>query len=418
VSKVGRVWVTLVGAGLLACGRTSQHELALRGDEPAVSAGYAGMRSSSGAPSNAGGAPSGGNGAGGTALAGGESGGTEMSRAGVGGTSGHYPPLPLGKPGWRDSTVPLCEAVHGHTLAFDVWASDVGVYALFGTDCNALAEENCDGQEGLSLQLNDGKGWQAVYDSKPAELKLSGVPTDGPALLTGFIDGNYGIYAATQHEARPFVSLPFNPDANRAPPFMVTAGLGYFIDYPDLLELSDGKWGTVATLPDNTYALWADAQVVIVSGLEQTIAVRARGEADFNLLPDVPTGDYLSVWAFGADDIWAGNAQKQIVHFDGKSWQVFETGSKDETGSGIVRLWGAPGVVYFMTFTEVGRVTLEGGAELLLKRQGPPDRFVPTGLWGRSANEVFVSFSDADAKAQRCGSAVIAWFDGTEFHRF
>lgn len=328
------------------------------------------------------------------------------------------PPLRLGKPGWRDSTEQLCEATHGRTHAFDVWASDVGVYALFGTECNALAEETCDGKEGVSLQLNDGKGWHAIYDSKPAELKLSGFPPGGPPVVTGFIDGNYGIYAATEQKALPLLVLPFNVDANRAPLFTVTAELGYYLDYPNLLELSDGKWNTVATVPTDAFALWADASTVVVSGLEQTIAVKGRDGADFNLLPDVPLGDYLSVWAFGADDIWAGNAEKQIVHYDGKSWQVFETGSKDETGSGIVRMWGAPGVVYFMTNTEVGRATLEGGAELLMKRQGPPDRFVPTGLWGRSAKEVFVAFSDEDAKKDPCGAAFIAWFDGTAFHRF
>ena len=53
-----------------------------------------------------------------------------------------------------------------------------------------------------------------------------------------------------------------------------------------------------------------------------------------------------------------------------------------------------------------------------MKRQGPPDRFVPKGLWGRSAKEVFVAFNDAEAKKEPCGSAFIAWFDGTEFHRF
>jgi hypothetical protein len=327
------------------------------------------------------------------------------------------PPLPLGEPGWKGSEEPLCESHQGGTLAFTVWADNRGVYAFFVADCDGLSSKSgCSGTKGSALQFNDGTGWQWLYQAGTSVPSLAGLP-NGPVALTGSIAGESGVFFLD--EGMPRLSLPLPADAS-ANVFGVNAELAVAKSVRDVLTYRAGEWRDTATLPFEIYDIWADAENVIAVGPDQSIFLR-QGEGKFEPLPQVPAGDYTSVWAFGSKDIWAGNSQNQLVHFDGSRWQTIETASHDATGSGIIGMWGDGGVVYFITFTEFGRAD-ELGARLIYERApsaAPSEPYLTaSSLWGRSKDEVFLTFDDAAFKDYRCGSSFIVWYDGAEFHQF
>jgi len=327
------------------------------------------------------------------------------------------PPIPLGNAGWQDSEEPFCAPQQGHPLAFQVWADRVAIHAVFGTSCDALSDGFCTGSQGASLWKNDGSGWQTEADLGAAEgIALGGLP--GGATLVGMVQGSTaGIYAVEDGKLTLSHALE---SLDQLQVFGVGPQHAYARSGSEVLEYRNGNWRTLETLPEQLLSISGGEQFVVAAGLNQAIYLK-QGSAPFKALPKVPAGDYTASWAFAADDIWAGNGAGQLVHYDGSSWRVVETGSRDTTGSGIVALWGDSGTVYFMTYTEFGRTT-ESGAELLLSRSPdalPSDPyFSPQSLWGKSKNEVFLAISDGQFKKYACGTSFMTWFDGSKFHQF
>jgi hypothetical protein len=77
------------------------------------------------------------------------------------------------------------------------------VFGIFATTCNVLAGTSC-GKQGVSLQFNDGTGWQSVYAVPPGpgmggggDMRLAGF-VSGPLLLTGSLPDQLGIWRITQ----------------------------------------------------------------------------------------------------------------------------------------------------------------------------------------------------------------------------
>jgi hypothetical protein len=327
------------------------------------------------------------------------------------------PPIPLGSSGWEDSTEPLCEPHQGSTQVFSVWADARGVSAFFSADCNPLAEQVCTGSKGSALQFNDGTGWKWLYQAGTIVPQLSGLP--GKAIvLTGVLDGRSGIFLL--EDGKLTLSHPLE-DASQTKVFGVGPELAYATVGAEVMRYRAGQWDLLQALPEQPLALWADEQTLAVVGGNQTFLVKDGNSGKLTQLADTPAGTYTAVWGFGADDLWAGNSEGQLVHYDGAAWTTIETGSQDSTGSGITGLWGDSGVVYFTTFTEFGRVDARG-VELLYARDrgaSPSEPyFSPQSLWGRSATEVFLTLSDERFEQYACGSAFIVWFDGKEFHQF
>jgi hypothetical protein len=324
---------------------------------------------------------------------------------------------PLGTPGWQQSTQPICDANQGSWArsGFDIWADDRGVFALVGDGCAPDLGVPCGGAEGASIKLNPGSGWQLVYQFPPGSFSVSSPRlwpsvANGPLLVTGDFAG-YGSGAA-------FVDngiFAFQILARSYGAFAVGPDLAYVLDDDGvvrrLLGYSRGVWSTVGDV--GGLAVWANHDFAITAGYDQTIAM-LTGSAPMTVLSGVPAGEYQSVWAFAPDDVWFGNRAGQLVHYDGSHWQAHPSGSRNMGSPGIQNLWGTPGTLYFTTSTELGR--WDGArAEILLSTRSDTNI---GGIWGRSANEVFIALKDWRYRDNACGSVFALWFDGTQFHQF
>jgi len=327
------------------------------------------------------------------------------------------PPIPLGSVGWKDSEEPFCPPQQGHQLAFQVWADAAAVHAVFGTSCDSLSDGACSGSQGLSLWENDGSGWQTEAELGAVDAAVLGGLPGGATLIGTSVNGTPGIYAVEGGKLTLSHALDRLSDLQL---FGVGPKHAYARSGSDVLEYRNGSWSALETLPEQLLSISGGEQFVVAAGLNQSIYLK-QGSAAFEALPNVPAGDYTASWAFAANDIWAGNGDGQLVHYNGSSWKIVETGSHDKSGSGIVALWGDDDTVYFMTFTEFGRAT-EAGAELLFSRSPsaqPSDPFFsPQSLWGKSKDELFLTISDEQFKEYACGAAFLVWFDGTKFHQF
>lgn len=318
------------------------------------------------------------------------------------------PPLQLGTPGWQGSHEPLCERHRGAHQAFDVWADQRGVFVLLSETCNALAGEEC-GSEALTVQFNDGSGWQSIYRTEPtSNLHLRGLP-GGNLMLVGMpcgislLEPNGRASCSTSLQGLPPADATAT-DANSA----------YAIDDERVLAYAKGAWTVRATLPSAGEAISAAPGIVAIAGFNQAVYVDL-GDG-FRALPDVPAGDYASVWAFGPSDIWLGNRVGQLVHYDGAAFEVIPTGATNA----IDGLWGADGQLFFRTWSDFGRWNGKS-IEILFSGAGPDadnPRLEVGGLWGRSAKEVFVTLVDAKFEPYACGEHFVVWFDGARFHEF
>jgi hypothetical protein len=391
--------------------------------------------STSGAAGGAGGVSTGGA----TAASGGSaSGGSASGGNGAGGTGAVQEPVDtrparpawvppftakLGTPGWQQSTQSICETNQGWGLTFGVWADTRGVYALLAVGCNEPADIPC-GKDGASLKFNSGSGWQLVHQFAPPPTATPGYNEEvmglwsgfpgGPLLMSGTLADQTGIYFVDGSDLAFQTAMPTTNGA-----FVAGSDLAYVIDSTRLLKYSAGTWSTLGEATGTLEAVWADSQSVVVVGENQTILMQS-GDGPLTALPNVPAGNYTSVWAFGASDIWTGNSIGQLVHYDGKAWRAIPTGSID-TRFGVIKLWGADGIVYFITPAEMGRWNGSSVDMLLEPPAGTdftayPGYFI--GLWGRSAQEVFVAMWDRRYLDYACGENFLLWFDGSQFHQF
>lgn len=320
---------------------------------------------------------------------------------------------PVGAPGWKGSVQPLCDPHHGMGTALDVWADARGVFALSAVGCNDFAGVAC-GKEGVSIQLNTGSGWQLFRDPLGEYPRLwSGFP-NGPLLVSGtfdktgiaFVDGN-GV--AFQRES----SSP-----NGA--FVVNQGLAYVLNDTAIDKYAGGAWSTLGTADSPLFALWADEQIVVAVGYDQTMVVQ-EGAGALARVPSVPAGQYAALWGFGRNDLWLGNTANQLLHYDGSKWQVFATGSKNGSGGGIAQLWGVAGTLFVATSTEFGRWNGTSVDWLLSYPEdvavgGEPAMFGR--FWGRSPQEIFLPVRDRRYRDQACGEGILLYFDGSQFHQF
>ncbi len=345
------------------------------------------------------------------------------------------PPIPLGTPGWQQSTVPICDSHQGNTDSSAVWLDARGVFSLVSAKCVITASGgSCDQSTvGLELQFNNGTGWQPIYEVNSGTAPLTGFPPTGPLVIPGYSlsadDPNYSqsitLVGGTTAESLDPGSVQLISQSTTTADSNSFAILNFFGVGPNhgyalineadfttrvLLEYQNGSWNKLSTLAFGALAIWADADTIALAGSNQSIALRLPGTTNFKLIDGVPVGDYVSVWGSSSNNIWAGNMAGQLAQFDGSAWQVIQTNANDS----INKLWGANGVLYYITSSEFGRwngtqleVLIPASAGLQMRD-----------LWGRSQNEVFLALSDHTFAQYKCGDKFLVWFDGTSFHQF
>ena len=345
--------------------------------------------------------------------------------------------LTLGTPGWQQSTEPICSPWLA-PISANVWADARGVFALLvGFPANQSSLSTI--PYGTSLQFNDGSGWQRVQEFIPT------IPEERyyfDFLWPSFPGGSLVVWAEMANKTGIYFvdgdSTTFQTEVRvqtaTGEADLVekggAAGSGrvYILTDTAVAEYSAGTLRTVCQATGSSFGpsgsrlwdVWADSQSVVAVGDNETILMRT-GNGPCAPMPNVPAGNYRSVWAFGTSDVWTINSAGQLLHYDGNNWEVVSPISPDPTG-GLDRisskLWGADGIVYFLTGNEMGR--WNGSSVDVLLDLGVTEtgtlRFAD--MWGRSAKEVFVTMADRDDQRYACGGSIILWFDGSQFHQF
>jgi hypothetical protein len=321
-----------------------------------------------------------------------------------------------GGPTWRSSTSPYC---HPENVFFnDLWSDSRGVYVI--TDMpNAL-------------YFNSGKGWTSVTPQPSAMDRLSGLP-GGALVLYG--QGDCGAYffdgkQQTCALAVPGVEQLFVAGSQRIHALIDNRLFSYDGSY----FVQNG--GALPKVPwPAEYRLWADEQVVVVTA-EQGKVYRRVAAGDDTLVN--PTGqDATAVWGFARDDLWLGDAQGRLSHWDGTSWSTITLA----TGAcaRIEQLWGASGVLFAATDSTVYRV--QGGLiDVVLPgpcleegiSMGIFEQVVIARIWGNSPEELFIALMERKETRtpavnggmlinqyapDACDQTRLYWFDGQRLGR-
>lgn len=351
-----------------------------------------------------GGAGVGGRGSGGAGGTAGGAGGAVAGGTGSGGASAG--------PLWRDSHEAFCPRSNANSAFADVWSDDRGVFVL-ASDANSH----------LAIWSNIGTGWQMTFNW-PGEANdlyqggLKGFP-DGPLVVYGgfpcgiqFVDGRGAECSAAAN---------FVVDLS-----VVNASLAYAVNYDRVLQF-DGKFWTQLgdPLPGVSWAnaVWADSSTVVVGadgngggGLVFKIESGGAPVLQAGLSPQI---NPIAAWSFGASDIWVGDDQGQIVHYDGAGWSEMATipysgsGSRPVSRSGgagtKLKLWGNNGSLFAIAGNIFGQ--WDGTRFKILDSLDSDAYFA--GLWGNSPSEVFLAVHDGQSTADKCGPLRVWWFNGS-----
>jgi hypothetical protein len=335
-----------------------------------------------GAAGNTGAGGSGGAGSGGAVGLGGAT-----ASAGASGATGTGPSV------WRQSQSPFCLKTSDYPVFVKVWSDRRGVFALVSDGAAPM------------VWSNTGSAWQLMY-TWPAQTWM------GSGGLRGFVDGpllvfgglRCGIELVDQSGASCSSGAPTIYDVA-----VVSSKLAYAVYGKRVLRFDGNLWTQLGSpLPTTTRAVWADASdVAIAADVGGVYLIHA--DQDPVLAVGLPEGDHTAVWGFAANDLWAGNSDGQVYHYDGQRWTY-----QFAADGPILKLWGSAGVLFLLTSTSFGR--WDRGRMTVLDVSDGGDVSYFQDLWGNSPFEVFVSLVDRNAITSQCGPLKLRWFDGSAMH--
>jgi hypothetical protein len=346
---------------------------------------------------------------------------------------------------WRDSTapwappaVPYCEA-QWDPMPFDLWADATGIYVLYAWERPRPAEGGSwffSEPPVLHISYNGGAGWSDFFHdscerfdsgSMMCLTELGGV-LEGRLLGWGSPGGVYGF--------EPWMVERMWPDLyNVGSMFVVNDHLAYAMWQagPDSRVVRyDGEgWSPVpVALPFDSAAygrIWADEQDVFVAGAS-AVLLSLEGE-EWQIHDPGTISELTAVWGFAGDDVWVGTADGQLRHFDGTTWSGVEWPSRDDGSlcnedKPILAMWGAEGILYFITETQFAR--WDGTRVEVLGHwpnryddrpgvfQCVGDGLRPVALGGNSPTEVFLLVTRQTSHLGRfCEGSAVLWWDGT-----
>jgi hypothetical protein len=200
---------------------------------------------------------------------------------------------------------------------------------------------------------------------------------------------------------------------------VVNDSLAYALMGGTRVLVYDGKeWRNhPVPLPYPAQRLWADASNLVAVGSAGTM-LRFKDDDHWEL-EDIGVLEKLTaIWGPAPNDLWIGTGTGRLLHHDGTSWtQRGEIrGQTCDTRQPVIGIWGADGVVYAHTPTAVVRWKNGELGTLGNWTCGLGTTQQVRSLWGRGANEVFIGLTD-QSFGSACGTAYVAYFDGTQFHR-
>jgi hypothetical protein len=319
----------------------------------------------------------------------------------------YLPPLPVGEPGWRDSTDGFCSDILAkHTAG--IWADADGVAVLATSHPRVLDSFQ---ETGAELWYNDGSGWEWLLVLGDGAGGLSGV-AGGDLLFQGeraiAIGRDGEVHGGSPDEAGFALSL-FGDGMGPA--------YGTFHENTNapeaghLYRYGGGEWTKLATYEDPTYV----QDLVVVEDVAYVVLGSSIGRAAlgsaFEPIPGLPSQDYMTLGALAEDDLWAATYSGTVLHYDGTS--LTQVGQVEGEG-GVLQFHAIEGEMYFITETVFGRVT-DSAIEVI---QELDDLAAFQGLAGVSADEVFVAVKDQELQDYDCTGLEVFVFDGEEFHQF
>jgi hypothetical protein len=367
-----------------------------------------------------------------------------------------------GDTGWRDSTEPWVPPVV-RPVGFwncgcgplDVWSDATGVYVLYGWEDVSVSGDpygpwGCGGgPEHRAIWRNEGSGWTEYFrqDQWLGEYGLEGTVFSA-TFLGGVLDSHL---LGWQHGGgvdgfQPGLVEPLWPDLDDlgCDVFVVNGALAYAVWGDKVVHWNGSVWSPLPVdvpFASSRMRVWADEHELFLAGPAATVVSLETG--GWRVHDPGVLSDLTAIWGFGGDDVWVGSSVGQLLHFDGSSWTPIawpnaEDDSECDRRSPITQMWGADGVLYFVTRSQFAR--WDGSrVDVLAHWPGTfvDDRWcsggmVPFALWGNSPTEVFLAVADLSGFVPRessgeieccpdliCGGrvAVMRW-DGTALHRF
>jgi hypothetical protein len=348
---------------------------------------------------------------------------------------------------WRDSStpwvpppVPYCEA-QTSPMPFDLWSDSTGIYVLYGWD---RPEPTGDGSwffsvpPLLTISHNAGSGWTEFFRA-PCDDRFGGGATSScVSRIRGILEGRllgWGSYTPVYGFEPGMVERMWPDLYNIDSLFVVNDDLAYAMWQagPDsrVVRYDGTGWSPVpVALPFDSAVygkIWANETDVFVAG-GSAVLLSLDGE-EWRIHDPGTVSDLTSLWGFGSADVWVGTVDGQLRHFDGATWSDVPWSSRDDGSicnedKPIQAMWGADGILYFITETQFARWN---GTEVEVLAHWPRTNITtgavgctsdltPVALWGNSPTEVFLTVArpnPARGIGTYCDGVAVLWWDGT-----
>jgi len=352
----------------------------------------------------------------------------------------------VGDAGWLDSEEPLCIGLP-EVNAADLVAGPDGVQvAVTGYGPESLALDDADGGVALGdfksvgfpkagmrdaganqfeflprtrLLRNSGQGWIRRAELPGSAFSVMLADLGKHTLALASLPGGDSVtcpLGVVREDSLECLSVDPITDL-----FHVSDTLSYGLMLGTRLLVWDGKkWrGKSDLLPYPARVLWANRDTVLAFGTAGTI-LRSSGSG-WELVNVDSFESFTAVWGEQPDDLWLGTATGKVMHFDGSSVdEKYElTGTTCDPQHPVIALYGAGGMLYMQTSSQLARAEDGGELEVLGDwscqfMSGSQQEML--GLAGTGPEDVFVLVRDLSLGTD-CGAVFIAYYDGKEFHR-
>jgi hypothetical protein len=123
-----------------------------------------------------------------------------------------------------------------------------------------------------------------------------------------------------------------------------------------LLAFDGERWrSNPALIPSPVSAVWGDHETVLVAGRVGTVFWLEQGS--WRLEDPGTLEHFTSVWGRARNDVWAGTAQGNVLHYDGVSWTPIGKlgGVTCEATLPITGIWGSGDDVHFHSDAQLAR---------------------------------------------------------------
>ena len=326
------------------------------------------------------------------------------------------PPIDaLGDPGWRDSRDPWCPGIDGHVESYDIWSHAAGVYALVADNQDTgITYEDVN-----HIYFNDGTGWSLYYEALASD-ELPDITTCYRNIM-GLTDGSLFAWASPSQSCE--LAHVRGNDVEWMSfevwdVFVVSDTLVYAIaTFGDIKVIRyDGEtWEPIpATVPYSVYRLWADEESVFAVGDGGTI-VSLEGES-WRIHDSGTVATLRAVWGFSGSDVWVGQDDGLLRHFDGETWQEVDwPGRAEMGGEHMAGMWGVDGNLFFHSFH---CFVMMDQAVFTVLGNWRDSGITINNIWGNSPTEVFLAVTDPAHESADCGPEYLLWWDGAAFHWF